>query len=468
MKKIFTLLLFPLIGNFAIGQTIENANLHVSNISSNIWFEKYDDTKRIIYNVNFMALCEGNDSKKKTEPFVIKLYLYNKEIYEAEKKVFYIKTYEVPGISHFGSWEVKGGTVNFYDVDVPPGVYRLGFQIDPENVIPEDKKDNAILFEGELVVKEKVTGQGGGGTNTTTTNTTTEKPIDTNQEFKDQKTEAENSIAETTKKITTLEYEIKNNNLNPVDKKIKELEIKELESKREMHKISLEKANKNLDKSISPNDVEKFAKMEQEHALNAQKFEKERKELIQIKSDNDKLKNQVNNYPSQISSAKNELASHPRNNKIDSINYTIKEFQIQEMENRFEGDKIAFERTSKQLENKTSNGAVIYSDSDINNLKSKEDDYYQKANSANSKVQENLKLKKEAEKEAKKAANKEKMDNTKVKVKIKSLTTSINQKQNVLAKERKKKKPNTEKIQTLEKEIEDLEKEKKELESQLN
>lgn len=471
MKYILPLSLLFLSSVHSVAQTIEDANLSVSNIDNNCWFESYDDSKRTISNLNFMALCDGNNSEYRTNPFVIKLYLYNKEKYEATQEVYYIKTYEVPYMKHFASWEVKNANINFCDIDVEPGVYRLGFYVDADNQIKEsDENDNMVLFQGELNIGEKkCTGSTTPTTekdNTTTDNTTSQDP---DQALKDQKLSLENQLVDLTKKITALELDLNQNKatLAPVDLKIKELEKQELELRREECKTAIERTNKSLNKTLTTEGLQSYTTKEQEYKLKADALQKQRTELTSLKNQNAVYSQQVHDYPILVNRHKTDLSGMTQLNKIDSINYKIKTLEIEETSYKYEAAKIGLDRTTKLIENSVATGSKPHTETHLNELKTKEEEYTKSASSTSVQIQEQLRLKKEAEKEARKDANQVKIDNSKLKIKIQSMKSELGMKEKALAKEQKKKKQNSAKIETLQKEIEQLKKDISEAEKQI-
>lgn len=469
MKKIYLFLLpLTILGN-AYSQTVKNANLSVSNIDNNVWFESYDDSKRMIKNLNFMALCDGENSEFRTEPFVIKLYLYNKERYDATQEVYYIKTYEVPYMKHFGSWEVKNANVSFCDMDIVPGVYRLGFYVDADNVIQEEnEQDNMVLFQGELNIGEKKCS--GSETTNTTTTTPTETPADPDQMLKDEIASLENSITEQTKQITAIEFDLNQNKatMEPVDIKIKELEKQELELRRESNKQTLERKKKELSKKLTTDELQSYTAKEEEFKLKADSVKKQKDELIALKNSNKNYAQQVKDIPTQMEKQKSDLGTNTLATPLDSINYKIQSLELENNGYKFEAAKLGLERTNMQIQNQIASGTPPYTTDQINQLQQKENEYNQKSAETNSKIQEQLKLKKEAEKSARKEANQEKIDNSKLKMKIQGLKAQISSKEKALAKEEKKKKPNQEKIDILKADLEKLRKELSEAEQQLN
>lgn len=133
--------------NNIAAQNIKDANVYVSNLEENMWFNSYDDKTKTIKGVHFLVLSDGDNSQDVTPEFKIKLYLYQKD-----KEPLFIKTITQKGIYHMGSKEYKNLTISLKDFEITEGVYRLGVFVDADDEIKEDSGDNAMLFKGELKI----------------------------------------------------------------------------------------------------------------------------------------------------------------------------------------------------------------------------------------------------------------------------------------------------------------------------
>lgn len=306
-------------------------------------------------------------------------------------------------------------------------------------------------------------------TTTTTTTTTTQTPADPDQALKDQKTALENQLVDLTKKITTLETDLTQNKatLTPIDLKLKELEKQELELRREECKTAIERTSKTLDKSLSTDGLQSYTAKEQEYKLKADALQKQRTDLNALKNSNAVYAQQAHDYPIVMERQKTELAGMTQLNKVDSINYKIKSLEMEETSYKFEASKAGLERTNKQIENSLASGTKPHADTQLQDLQTKETAFNDKASATNGQIQEQLRLKKEAEKEAKKDVNQIKMDNSKLKVKIQGYKSQLSMKEKALAKEQKKKSPDAAKVDTLKKEIEELKKQISDCEKQI-
>ncbi len=148
MKKLIVIIFVLFSHRLVMAQEIKDANVYPTNLEENMWFDSYDPASKTIKGINFMVLCDGNNSKDKTPAFTVKLYLY-----QQGKEPIFIKTYNLDGIFHMGSREFKNMSTNFADADVSPGAYRLGLFVDADDDLKEDNNDNAILFKGNINVE---------------------------------------------------------------------------------------------------------------------------------------------------------------------------------------------------------------------------------------------------------------------------------------------------------------------------
>lgn len=149
-KTIFTLSVFALIfcANISNAQTIVDANVSLSNVTSNTYFDNYNDNTKMVNGLNFEVLCDGTNSDDVTNPFTIKVY-----IWDGSNPTF-VETFNDPGINHFGGHEYTNKTVDLSSLQLPAGTYRLGVVVNADGDIPnppDDPSDNAGLLEGNIV-----------------------------------------------------------------------------------------------------------------------------------------------------------------------------------------------------------------------------------------------------------------------------------------------------------------------------
>lgn len=133
--------------NTAHGQTVEEANVKLSNLSSNSYFNSYDDNSKMVNGLNFMVLVDGSNSNYVTPAFTIKVYIWD------GSSPHYVKTFNDAGIYHFGSRTYSNESVDLSSLSLPAGTYRLGVHVDADDDIsnpPDDPNDNAYLLDGDI------------------------------------------------------------------------------------------------------------------------------------------------------------------------------------------------------------------------------------------------------------------------------------------------------------------------------
>lgn len=147
MKQIFTFATAILLSAAAFGQTVENANILLGNLSSNLYWISYNDNTKIVNDLNFSVFADGSSSDYVTPAFTIKVY-----IWDGSNPTF-VRTYNDPGIYHFGGREYANQDIDLTDLQLPAGSYRLGVYVDADDDIPssdDDDSDNAYLTQGDI------------------------------------------------------------------------------------------------------------------------------------------------------------------------------------------------------------------------------------------------------------------------------------------------------------------------------
>lgn len=146
MKQVFTYAVV-LLATTVMGQTEEDANVFVGNLSSNLYWDSYDDNTKTLNNLNFSVFADGSNSNYVTPPFAIMVY-----VWDGSNPTF-VQTYNDPGIYHFGSREYTNQDIDLSDLQLPAGAYRIGVYVDANDDIPDsadDPGDNASLADGEF------------------------------------------------------------------------------------------------------------------------------------------------------------------------------------------------------------------------------------------------------------------------------------------------------------------------------
>lgn len=147
MKKIFTIAAAALLSGMVWGQTVEDANVLLGNISGSLYWDSYDDNTKIVSNLNFSVYADGTNSDYVTPAFTIKVY-----IWDGSNPTF-VYTINDPGIHHFGGRDYQNIDIDLSDLQLPAGSYRLGVYVDADDDIPssvDDESDNAYLAPGNI------------------------------------------------------------------------------------------------------------------------------------------------------------------------------------------------------------------------------------------------------------------------------------------------------------------------------
>lgn len=152
MKKVFYPIFAAIIfsGKIALAQTVANANVYPSNLEENMYYEKYDDKTKKITGITFMVLSDGDDSKKITPAFNVKLYLLP-EGKTSKEDLIIVKTYDLKGIYHMGKHDFTNEEVDLSKISgLASGNYRFGIWVNADASFKEDPNDNATLFRGTI------------------------------------------------------------------------------------------------------------------------------------------------------------------------------------------------------------------------------------------------------------------------------------------------------------------------------
>lgn len=147
MKQLFTFATAALICGSAFGQTEEDANILLGNLSGSLYWDSYDDNTKIVDNLNFSVYAEGTNSEYVTPEFTIKVY-----IWDGSNPTF-VHTINDPGLYHFGGRDYENIDIDLSELELPAGSYRLGVYVDADDDIPsseDDESDNAYLAPGEI------------------------------------------------------------------------------------------------------------------------------------------------------------------------------------------------------------------------------------------------------------------------------------------------------------------------------
>jgi len=147
MNKIFTIATAALLTGSAFGQTVEDANILLGNMSGSLYWDSYNNNTKIVDNLNFSVYADGTNSSYVTPAFTIKVY-----IWDGSNPTF-VHTFNDPGIYHFGGRDYIDEDIDLTDLGLPAGSYRLGVYVDADDAIPssvDDENDNAYLAPNNI------------------------------------------------------------------------------------------------------------------------------------------------------------------------------------------------------------------------------------------------------------------------------------------------------------------------------
>ncbi|MFN3917496.1 MAG: hypothetical protein ACK4K0_07115 [Flavobacteriales bacterium] len=150
MKKLL-LLTVAYMATGAIAQSTKPTNVYPSNLESNMYFDKYDETTSSIVGMHFLVLSNGDNSKDKTPAFEVSIYLMP-EGKSSREDLIIAKVYKLDGIYHMGTHEFKNETISLAGKGIEPGTYRVGIWVNSNNAFTEDTNDNAMLFQTPIKI----------------------------------------------------------------------------------------------------------------------------------------------------------------------------------------------------------------------------------------------------------------------------------------------------------------------------
>ena len=145
--QFFTALSMLGVAGVAQAQTVEDADVSLSNLNNNSYWNSYDDNTKMVTGLNFMVLADGTNSNYVTPAFTIKVYIYD------GSNPHFVKTFNDPGLYHFGSKDYTNESVDLSGLQLPAGTYQLGVFVDADDAIPNppgDPNNNAYLLDGDI------------------------------------------------------------------------------------------------------------------------------------------------------------------------------------------------------------------------------------------------------------------------------------------------------------------------------
>lgn len=153
MKKIYSTAVCTLA--FAMSAFAQNANVSLSNLSSNNGFLSYDNGSKVISDIFFEVLSDGDNSNNVLDDFQVSLYLLECDASGSatSNTPIVIKTYDIYGMQQLHAIDYSNETVDLDDVaGLNEGLYRLGVWVNSDGAIPnppDDPSDNAGLLKAD-------------------------------------------------------------------------------------------------------------------------------------------------------------------------------------------------------------------------------------------------------------------------------------------------------------------------------
>ncbi|MBX9850728.1 MAG: T9SS type A sorting domain-containing protein [Cytophagaceae bacterium] len=150
MKKLLLSALAAAFVNFAPAQ---DANVSLSNLSSNCYYTGYNAGSGVISGINFEVLSDGNNSTNVFDhSFEVSLYLLacNNVGTATSNTPVVIKTYTVNNMQQLMAIDYTNQSVDLNQVSgLSDGTYRIGAWVNSDHNVPnppDDPSDNTFLF----------------------------------------------------------------------------------------------------------------------------------------------------------------------------------------------------------------------------------------------------------------------------------------------------------------------------------
>lgn len=130
----------------------QNANVSLSNLSSNNGYSNYNTGTKQISGIFFEILSDGNNSNNLLDDFQTSLYLLTCDASgnATGSTPIIIKTYNISGMYQLHSIDYSNESVDLSQVSgLNDGMYRMGVWVNSDTGIPQppdDPNDNAALL----------------------------------------------------------------------------------------------------------------------------------------------------------------------------------------------------------------------------------------------------------------------------------------------------------------------------------
>lgn len=147
MKKCYVLFAMLILSTTTI--MAQDANVALSNLSSNNYYAEYDENTMTVNDLAFTVTSDGNNSTNIISDFVVKAYLWAQPEESGQDPV-YVATFNIEDMPQMTARDYEVEQIDLSGQDIPDGTYRLGLHVDANDDIanpPDDPDDNAYLIE---------------------------------------------------------------------------------------------------------------------------------------------------------------------------------------------------------------------------------------------------------------------------------------------------------------------------------
>jgi hypothetical protein len=149
MKKIYLLASLA----FTINAFAQDANVSLSNLSSNNGYSSYDNNTATISGIFFEVLSDGDNSNNVISDFQVSLYLLacDNSGSPTSNTPIIIKVYQVTGMQQLHALDYSNESVDLSQVSgLADGTYRMGVWVNSDGGVPsppDDGSDNAGMLQ---------------------------------------------------------------------------------------------------------------------------------------------------------------------------------------------------------------------------------------------------------------------------------------------------------------------------------
>jgi|GEM_PF-1424967 len=152
MKKIYLLASLA----FMVNAFAQDANVSISNLSSNNGYSTYDNSTKMVSGLFFEVLSDGNNSNNIISTFQVSVYLLACDNTGTPTSTTPIiaKTYIVSGMQQMHALDYSNESVDLTQTsNLPDGMYRMGVWVNSDGGVPnppDDPSDNASLIQSNV------------------------------------------------------------------------------------------------------------------------------------------------------------------------------------------------------------------------------------------------------------------------------------------------------------------------------